>query len=261
MPPGLGQQLLNLIRALAGPVAHTDPPGHFPQQPAFLQPVPQRPRRVQELQFHDRACRYDARRKLVSPCLPQLVLQDAEQPRRIDQVKGGAHQRYACLSSRNSSKSPRSAISPRAARGSPRRPCVGPPRSAGTGRHFCYDNRTHEAGMSGVAAVARSAAAREPGQGGQLLAWSSDSLASAAEASRRRPCPGAIHPGAGTGYCGPGSSGRPSRNWTTWTARHKNWMKMPVMPVMISAMPSSCRVMAAGEHAARIFELGCYGSP
>ena len=33
------------------------------------------------------------------------------------------------------------------------------------------------------------------------------------------------------------------------------------MPVMMSAMPSSWRVMAAGVHAARIFELGCCSYP
>jgi Acyl-CoA dehydrogenase, C-terminal domain len=54
-------------------------PGCSGKQPTFLVPVPQRPRRVQKLQFHDGACRYDACGKLVGPCLPELGLDHGHQ--------------------------------------------------------------------------------------------------------------------------------------------------------------------------------------
>jgi hypothetical protein len=55
-------------RDLAGPaepLTVSGLPGCSGKQPTFLMPVPQRPRRVQKLQFHDGACRYDACGKLV----------------------------------------------------------------------------------------------------------------------------------------------------------------------------------------------------
>src|SRR5208282_1178428 len=110
--PGPGQQLLNFISALVYRLGHRHPAEQVVHQPLLLQPVGQRTRRIQELQLDDRAGRDDASGKLIRPRLPQLTLQDPEQPRCVDQVQGRAHLRYAALSPRNSSKSPRSAISP-----------------------------------------------------------------------------------------------------------------------------------------------------
>src|SRR5208282_3385407 len=48
----LGQALLDLTRPVVSPVGHGHPAEQVSQQPLFFQPVGQRARRVQELQFH-----------------------------------------------------------------------------------------------------------------------------------------------------------------------------------------------------------------
>src|SRR6266568_5992514 len=112
MGSGLGEQLLNLLGALVRSLMHGHPAEQVTHQALLFQPVSQRSRGVQELQLNDGADRDDASRKLIRPRLPRLTLQDPEQSRCVDQVQGRAHLRYDALFPRNSSKSPRSAISP-----------------------------------------------------------------------------------------------------------------------------------------------------
>jgi hypothetical protein len=91
--PAFSKHLLDLTCALICPLGHRHPAEQVMHQPLLFQPVGQRPRRKQELQFYDRAHRNHARDKLVRPRLPQFALQDAEQARGVDQIQGRTHLR------------------------------------------------------------------------------------------------------------------------------------------------------------------------
>jgi len=78
------QQLLDFVGALADAVRHRRPAEQVVQQPLLSQPIGQRSRGIEELQLDDRAYRDDAGGELVRPCLPQPVLQDAEQSRGVN---------------------------------------------------------------------------------------------------------------------------------------------------------------------------------
>src|ERR1700728_3229609 len=107
-----GKHLLNCFGTLVYPLVHRHPAEYLAQQAPLRQAVRERPRRAQKLELDNRADGDHAGRELIRPGLAELLLQDPEQARGVNQVQGRAHLRYAALFPRNSSKSPRSASSP-----------------------------------------------------------------------------------------------------------------------------------------------------
>jgi hypothetical protein len=91
--PDLCHQLLHRLSPLEGALCHRDPAENGAQQPLLLKPVGKRASGIEKFELYYWADRDQARGQLLGPGLTQLILQDPEQARGVNEVDGGAHLR------------------------------------------------------------------------------------------------------------------------------------------------------------------------
>src|SRR5215472_6306435 len=76
--PGLSQALLDLAGPLEATFVHRDPAKQVPHQLLFLEPVGERPGRVQKLEFDDGADRDDTRGDGIGPAVSDVGVKNSE---------------------------------------------------------------------------------------------------------------------------------------------------------------------------------------